>query len=532
MNGVKVRWVVAYCIVIAALAGYSPDPLYFSFACVLGLTSIKLVFQQPERLKNEMSVKIVLPVLFSALGLLVLIKVSFLAIAMGAMVVSATVMLIKRFYALTAAIIVLPILSFVSLWVVSGASLEGLSYYFTSSHQIMSGYSYAMMWVAPGPIWTMVMYIISAVLICRIIYKDSEKSVLERSAIILLLAMFLFISFKEAYVRQDGHELNAMTALVVGLFLSPFITQRRSIISSFFIVLTSLIILHYYVGGGPSKAITAALSNYEKPWQALNKTVQQPNWLQQEYVESLKKVRAQFPLPKVVGSTDIYPFDQAYLFASHAVWAPRPVLQSYSAYTPALAELDKEYLLGPSAPKNIFFAVKPIDNRVPTSPDGASWPVLLNSYQLKGLTHGFAFLQRKVSFDKDEGSLSVLLKRHAHLGEAVKVPVSSKLVYVKLDVEPTWFGRLVALFFRARRLDVLFHFADGSSQEYNFIPSMAKTGYLISPLINNTKQFAMLYRKNLDSLKSLKVKSFVIAPKIKLGVFWQKSYAITFLVPA
>ena len=75
-------------------------------------------------------------------------------------------------------------------------------------------------------------------------------------------------------------------------------------------------------------------------------------------------------LPKVHGSVDIYPWGQSFLLARDMDYRPRPVIQSYLAYTQKLEELNAAHLRGKNAPDWIFFSFGTIDDRY-TSLDDA-----------------------------------------------------------------------------------------------------------------------------------------------------------------
>ena len=49
-------------------------------------------------------------------------------------------------------------------------------------------------------------------------------------------------------------------------------------------------------------------------------------------------------LPLLPGTSDIYSYEQTALIASGNTWDPRPVIQSYSAYGPSLARMNREHL--------------------------------------------------------------------------------------------------------------------------------------------------------------------------------------------
>jgi hypothetical protein len=68
--------------------------------------------------------------------------------------------------------------------------------------------------------------------------------------------------------------------------------------------------------------------------------------------------------------------------------------------------------------------------------------------------------------------------------------------------------------------------ADGSRKSYRIISGMAKTGFLLSPLIANTDDFAAFYDGG-HRLESKKVSAFSIDAKRRW--YWDKEYEIQFI---
>src|SRR5262249_8899468 len=95
------------------------------------------------------------------------------------------------------------------------------------------------------------------------------------------------------------------------------------------------------------------------------------------YALATQPVQKQLTLPTPRGTVDLYPSALGYVVANGWSYAGRPVFQSYSAYTGALAELNASHLRGADAPDTIFFGVQPIDGRFPSLDDSLSWPELL-----------------------------------------------------------------------------------------------------------------------------------------------------------
>src|SRR5262249_9336523 len=85
----------------------------------------------------------------------------------------------------------------------------------------------------------------------------------------------------------------------------------------------------------------------------------------QEFDEYQRSLRTQDGLPELTGTVDSYSFNQSAVLVHGWNYRPRPIFQSYTAYTETLAKLNAEFLKGDKAPDYILFEIAPIDGRFP-----------------------------------------------------------------------------------------------------------------------------------------------------------------------
>ncbi len=64
-------------------------------------------------------------------------------------------------------------------------------------------------------------------------------------------------------------------------------------------------------------------------------------------------------------------------------------------------------------------------------------------------------------------------------------------------------------------------------KQFRIIAGMAKSGFVLSPLIENTTEFELLYGEN-DLLDNKQVKSLVITPRNGKTMLWNNEYMVTF----
>ena len=161
--------------------------------------------------------------------------------------------------------------------------------------------------------------------------------------------------------------------------------------------------------------------------------------LKKQFEGALVFIANDTPIRSLQGTTDVYSYLQAPLLASGQPWSPRPIFQSYQAYTPELARLNIEHLRGNKAPDNIAFRVEPIDNRLPALDDGLSWPFLMHNYSLTGDVDAFIYLKKKRSPPEDHPITEIYSGQHS-MGSQVPVPVTNDAVFAEIDVQPTLVG--------------------------------------------------------------------------------------------
>jgi hypothetical protein len=279
-----------------------------------------------------------------------------------------------------------------------------------------------------------------------------------------------------------------------------------------------------YTKTSTAKLLSAVRSNYQAAWNGARQRLTDKDRLPRQFDQAVATLRAEAGFPSLPGSSDIYSYDQSYLIASGNRWNPRPVLQSYSAYTPALLETNKAHLLGSHAPDNLVFSVQPIDDRLPPLEDGASWPVILRNYQPTAFKNDFLFLQRRGNIP-EVAQKTIATAQHG-VGESVGVPDSATPLFVKIDLKPTALGALAGLLYKPTPLRITLTFDTGATRSYRIVSGMARAGFLVSPLIENTPELALLYAGP-EYIRHKRVRSFSIAP-VGGSSLWHSRFDVEF----
>jgi hypothetical protein len=297
-----------------------------------------------------------------------------------------------------------------------------------------------------------------------------------------------FIAFKAAFVRHDYIHVQTATGflLLLGWQCVAIDPPRRAAwwlgVFALAWVLSSR---------QPLQALAYPVRTVANNVQGIWIRSTYSNLLEDKYAERIRELRAARPLPKLAGRTDIFPVDHADIIANDLEWGPRPVFQSYSAYTPALAAKNAAYLSGPNSPDNIFFGIAAIDGRFPALDDGPSWPILLTRYAAVQEVGDYVLLRkRETSLASEYGEL--LLDRQAAVGERVVIPATGAILLAEVEWQPSLLGKLAATAFKLPTPRIAVELADGAVRDYRFVPSVSDAGFVLSPLVETPEAFVGL----------------------------------------
>ena len=177
------------------------------------------------------------------------------------------------------------------------------------------------------------------------------------------------------------------------------------------------------------------------------------------------------------GSVDFLQHDLAYVFFNRLRYQPRPVIQSYSAYTPELIRMNGEHYRSAKAPEWVFFKLEAFRNQNPFWMDAEVTLELLKRYQLlDSVLVGADTLQVfRRGGGISEPPVRELVVSHMELGKSIRIPAGG-LVRLKVDAQLNVLGKCMRLFVQAPYLYANVRYRDGSSRRFRVIPSVLRSG--------------------------------------------------------
>lgn len=197
--------------------------------------------------------------------------------------------------------------------------------------------------------------------------------------------------------------------------------------------------------------------------------------------------------PPSAGTFDIITIDQYLLTAwPYERWQPRPVLQSYSAYTPALAARNAAALAAPDGPRWLLVQPKTIDSRWPSQDDAAVWPVLRRDFAVVRRHEGHLLLRRRAA---GEAAPSVVESPRPSQflptsSDWVEVPRRvGDALHVAIEIDSTPVERLRGLVWTppVRQLAVMYEGAHVAAR-FRIVPAVAAKGFLLEPGLHDVNE--------------------------------------------
>ena len=545
----------------------SRDALLLSYAFLLVVCALRFTNSEDFTRDSNLSWWHILPiiVMFSALGLLPLIKGSLL-LPVGISVSVLYALLLYRFpLRQTIPLLLVPVSATIAFWIIAGQSLSDFPAFLRGTFLLTSGYTNAMSipWVGwPSMIGygLVIAYVTVSALIYFSLIRSTQLTVWSKWCLGFLCAPFLLIAFKHGFVRTD-HLSIAFNSLVIITSIIGFLYTDKYLIGSLLISILLVVAVDFrqdpvlikevrekfgvgtVAGRGSRTEILAFISKraigtlarityqstcntYTGAWEGIRLRLGDSNGLQNRFMRAMATLGTEYPLPTLKGSGDIYSYEQAVILASHNAWNPRPIFQSYSAYTPTLAELNEQHLRGTNAPDWVLIDLLAADDRLPSLDDGMSWPALLENYTFVSFDGQFVFMRRNQVI-QTSSTLSVIGQEKHKTGLTVALPEVDGPLFAEVDLKPTLLGKLLIALFKPPQLNIRLNLRNGETRSYRVISNMMATGFILSPLVTNTKEFGYLAVGNRRFLDEGKVEWISIAPSYGGSVLWSGMYTLT-----
>jgi len=381
------------------------------------------------------------------------------------------------------------------LWLGSGQLLVDLPAYVRTSWWNVEGYGAAMNMDADGPTLAFGLATLAAgALALGVWWRDERWRDLRSFVLAGHLALCLWIAWKSTYTRADFYHTRYFfapaTFVVFALMALRCVERRRwmyagaALTGAVAIVTTNFLWMHALPGPVPGTAKRVAGMAVTQS-QHLARRAQ----LQQEL--DLPALRARIGDARV----DLLGCAQGVMLLNGFHYAPRPVFQSYGAYTTPLQQINEAYYLGPDAPRFVILKFCAVDGRHPDGDDALALLAVMRAYRPRLQEKEYLLLE-KTQADVPMLALPPEPGVRAHPGEWVDVPAGTAPVLARFDYRLSLLGRLRAFFLQEPILILQTQTANGDLGQYRLVRGIALQGFLLSPAVATPEDYLHLYKKD------------------------------------
>lgn len=381
---------------------------------------------------------------------------------------------------------------FLLIWVFAGQALPHLLPYLRSSWEISQGYQDAM--GIPTPQLPLILGVIVLLLLAAYavghlwLQKDRPRAL----ANVALLGAFTYLNWKHGFVRADGHmigfffcallPLTSYPALLEDDGTAPRLHKAAFLIGTFVslwgieaalfgVVRQSLFIFQDRVVGNVEKLTS---------WKPLRL----------KYAEALQLKTSEHDLHQVreiVGNDtiDIIGFEQGVALFNRFNYRPRPIIQSYSTFTPYLARRNEAFYLSDDAPEYVLVKVQTLDERAPMMDDPFVMNIIVRRYDYVTSEKGFQLWKRNPGkFDVTQVTPTAVRTQEIGFGEAHSLAdLAGQPVWLQVDVELSLLGKIRRFFYKPSIVTIALTDQNGARRTYRLPLPIGRTGFLISPLV-------------------------------------------------
>ncbi|ALF53613.1 hypothetical protein ACX27_13435 [Nostoc piscinale CENA21] len=410
--------------------------------------------------------------------------------------------------------------------------------YLRGSLEISSGYSSAMSIVgSPWEVGFAIVGILIVLLVLIQLIRQSQKYL----GLSLALAITLWMSFKHGYVRQDGHVYIFIESLLIISSISiTKLNNKFKFFKNITLVYLGIIISIYCFASSPlvnsNANVGLKLFQYFKPINIINKVValtKTENLRHNINTNSsleLAKVKLPEQILKLLNNqtVDILPWEISLAESNNLKWHPRPIFQSYAAYTKFLDKANF-HSISSQPPIYIIYGFNAIDNRHPFFDEPSTFSYIVCNYKLSSK------FNEVIKLHTSEVSNMFLLEKLGKniclssmegeeltrkWNESTNISDSSHLVRASVKFNYSFLGKIYKTIFRAPPVKIDILFKNSSSHSFRIIPENSENGIIISHLPLNDIQalsfFKGKWNQRVRSFKFSAVNPFLYKQDIQI----------------
>jgi len=465
------------------------------------------------------------------LSIMPMVKFSYVAIAIFGMLVIIGVMLFyKRFVSALASLLTFGIAT-CGFWVLLGQKLEYLGLFFKYGLEQASGYSEAMAFGLENTKHMLQFFpnLLFGIIFCALcavgLFWALRNNKLKAFALFVGVSL-LFLTWKESFVRADGHTLLFYNGAVFAIAYIVYVFGKEKFEAKIAfpkkfqylpnICLVVFLAAQMFVNGIYFCSYNQLLNDAKNVYKSAK-----------EYQENIEELRTSYewfePLATNIenGDTvDVLPWDISLLYAYSLNYNPRLSVQSYSDYTEELDTGTANGFSSTNAPDKLIYDFTTIDGRYPIFDEPQTFRTILNNYSvIAGDKENALILNHTVDVTLQE---NVISSTTAKLGENIAVPKSDDgYIYMRIDEDITLLGKLANFIYKMPHDYITITTTDGTEHKFTFIRRVAVNGLYVTSYVEDLVDFEnVLNGKATANIESIRINGS--------SLFYDKEFEVTF----
>lgn len=358
--------------------------------------------------------------------------------------------------------------------------------------------------------WVILFGISAVLFLMHIMYHNKAKNT-KTIFITGIFMLCLYVLYKQSFVRGDIEHIEGFFQLTPFLLFctSYFYSKQWKYSHNIMLVTILLIPLLFNREDIKSNLETKKLSktNYINGLKQFNS----------DFGYSLKNSKNLLPenvLNDIGNSTvDIYPWDILLLLENNLNYLPRPVIQSYTAYTKALENLNFEHYNSENGPEYVIYQYRSIDNRYPLFDEPKLNLVLQYNYEP---LYRFNFSDEELVLLKRKSDFKpIKLQFEDEYAIKVGAPlVPKENTYYEVELYPKIKGKLYSVLRNYPEIKLKILDSDFNQSVYKTSNALLQTGIYSKTIFDDTDD--IYYNFSADTTFNGKfVKAYYFSPENK-----------------
>ncbi len=370
-----------------------------------------------------------------------------------------------------------------------------LAPYVASGIEFIVGYNDVMYAANPIPhsrVYALVIIGLLLGIITFNIWKSERKDYFKMLVILFLFGTSVFVLYKQAFVRADYSHIIEFFIFLPLITLCHFDLHRN---------LQSKPVMALFIVG-------LLLPGYFLLKETDNRFTVKEKFSKASYFDGFKDFTATSTmhiagegsqLPDAVkqkignATVDVYPWNAFMLFENKLNYLPRPIPQSYTAYTPGLEQKNFEhYNSADQAPQFVLYDYTSIDERYPLFDESKVNLALHKNYLL---AEQFDFegrklllLQKKPDFRPIR--LTKIGEYETRLGKRLTVKEG---IYYEVDIPHSLTGKLQGVISHAPEIQLKIKVKGRNVNNYRSSRLLLKTGFFSEDFVGSTPEAAQFF---------------------------------------